>query len=141
LLKDIQNITESVSHFTWFFERVNQFPTDGKLKFTTYELVSYEFAVDSGKIVRQETAPMLTADSLYVYGRVKKLNNGFYEMEVCHRVQGEVPNDGKVLFSVEPENRIRDKSYYAMVIKDGKCIAIKDVLLNACKYSSSRSKK
>ena len=101
----------------------------------TFELTSYEFDVHTGDLLKKETAPVLSDDSIYVYGKVKKLGGGHFEIEVCQHVHGDIPKDGKIDIAADRNDAIPfDGSYYTVVIRAGKLIARKDIFLNSCNY-------
>src|SRR5262245_27996582 len=91
LLKDTSNITESVSHFSWLASDDRPSIKNGKISLMTYELTHYEFDLLTGDIISQSTDPLIGSDTIYVYGSVKKKTVSQYEIEVCHRIYGNVP--------------------------------------------------
>jgi hypothetical protein len=135
LLRDISNISSSASHFQWFFNSAALSVIDSRLKLETFELTEYEFDARTGDLLKKETNPVLSEDSVYVYGKVKKLGGGRFEIQVCHQVSGVVPKDGKIQFAADRVAvTLSEGFYYSMVIRAGKLIAKKDVLLNSCNY-------
>ncbi len=134
LLNDLSNIESSVSHFRWFSGWTKLLIEDGKLNITTFELMDYTFGVENGSILKKEKDAILSDDALYIYGKIRKLSKDRYEIEVCHRVQGNVPELGKVKFEAKGKNLFFENTYYSIIIKDGKFIAKKGVILNSCNY-------
>ena len=133
LLNDTSNIQSSVSHFRWFF-RVPSSIDDGKLNLTTYEITNYTFDVESGTVLKKQRDATLSDNSLYIYGKIRKLSKERYEIEVCHRVQGTVPESGKIEFEAKGKDLFFADSYYSIIVENGKFIAKKGVILNSCNY-------
>jgi hypothetical protein len=136
LLKDISNIERSVSHFQWFFQPSTLSVVDSQLKLQTFELTDYEFDIHTGDLLTKQTSSVLSEGSSYVYGKVKKLGAGRFEIEVCQHVYGAVSKGGKLEFVAE-QSAFHSDNYYSVVIKDGKLVAKKDVMLNSCNYQRS----
>lgn len=136
LLNDISNISSSVSHFNWFFGMPSI--SNSTLRLTTYELFHYVFDIKTGGMLIKEQDTILSDGAFYIYGKLKNLSNGYYEMEVCHRIQGDIPANGKVRFRVDAQADGRDKFlsnfYSTVIVKDGKLLVEKDVILNSCNY-------
>lgn len=134
LLDDVSNISSSVSHFQWLFGREPLSISDSRLNLTTFELVHYAFNTEKGHVLKKEQDSALSDDALYVYGKVTRLGQRRYQMEVCHVVQGGVPAGGKVEFEAERDDLLLTNQYHTVIIKDGRLIAVKDVRLNSCNY-------
>lgn len=135
LLEDVSNTRNSASHFRWFFKHWALSVMDSRVRLKTFELTSYEFDIHTGDILKKETDPVLAGDAVYVYGRVRKLGGGRFEIEVCHRVRGAVPAGGRIEFSADGDGAFRsDDSYHSVVLRDGKLIATQGVFLNSCNY-------
>lgn len=142
-LVNAETVTYSVSHFYWFTGKDWETMADSKLSFMTLELVHYTFDVNTGEILKKETDPILKNDDLYIYGKIKWLKNDSYEMEVCHVVQGEIPQNGKVKFEVPDGIRfIGGGDYATIIIRDGKMLLEKEnFILNACNYGFAHHSK
>ena len=134
LLRDVSNIESSASHFQWFFKPSALSVIDSRVKLETFELIDYEFDARTGDMLKKETNPVLSEDSVYVYGRVKKLGGGRFEMEVCQQVSGVVPQDGRIEFVADRDDAIHSDGFYTVIIKDGKLIGTRGVILNSCNY-------
>lgn len=132
LLNDIGNIESSVSHFTWFFGIPSL--KKEKLNFKTYELVDYTFDMETGSLINKERDEALNGDALYIYGKMKNLGNGFYEMKVCHRIQGIIPKNGVVKFEAVGPDRFLTNHYSTVIVKGGRLVAEPSVILNSCNY-------
>lgn len=141
LLNDASNISSSVSHFTWFFPRELLSINDSKITLTTYELAQYSFDIETGKVIKKERDVALSDGALYIYGKVRNLGKGRYQMEVCHLVQGAVPESGKVEFEATGENVFRDDSYYTVIVRDGRLVTKKGITLNSCNYRTKKPAK
>ena len=135
LLRDVTNIERSVSHFQWFFISSALSLSDARLKLKTFELIDYEFDASTGELLKKETDPILSEDTIYVYGQVKKLGGERFEIEVCQQVYGAVPPTGTIEFAAERNDiGYLANSYYSVVIKNGKLAATQPVILNSCNY-------
>jgi len=133
LLKDAANVESSVSHFQWFFNQTLSV-NDGRLRFKTFELVSYEFDALSGELLKKVSTADLTEDSVYVYGKITKLGGGRFEIDVCRQIRGNVPPGGKISFAAPDEAFVRTYSYHTIIISKGNFVAREGVLLNSCNY-------
>jgi co-chaperonin GroES (HSP10) len=135
LLRDPSNISRSASHFQWFFYPEDMGIVNSKLKLKTYELTSYEFDVRTGELLAKSVDPILTKDTVYVYGEVRALGNRRYEIDVCQQVYGEVPEGGKIQFEAGKGNAFEMNRFdYSLILKDGKLVAREEVILNSCTY-------
>lgn len=135
LLSDVSNVQSSVSHFQWFFRPEALSIVDSRLTLRTFELVNYEFDARTGELLKRETDPVLTSDSIYVYGEVRKLGGNRYEIDVCQRVYGVVPKGGRIEFETDQADAFpTGNSYHSIVIRNGKLAAKQDVTLNSCSY-------
>ena len=134
LLTNADNIESSVSHFSWFFKSRNLVIKDSQISLTTFDLVNYTFDITNGEILKKQRDAILSDGALYVYGSIKESGKGLYEMAVCHVVQGKVPANGKVSFTVEKDKQNALWNHVTAVIKDGKLIAVKPVMFNSCNY-------
>ncbi len=135
LLRDVSNIESSVSHFKWFFHPEAIAVRDSRVQLKTFELINYEFDIRTGDVLKKETDPVLTKDSVYVYGKVKKLSGRRYEIEVCQQVYGVVPRSGRIEFEADQDDVFHfNNIYYSVVIRNGKLVAKQDVILNSCNY-------
>jgi hypothetical protein len=135
LLRDPGNIESSVSHFRWFFHP-ETFPVRGsKLKLKTFELLNYEFDIRTGDVLKKETDPVLTEDSVYVYGAVKKVRGRRYEIDVCRQVYGVIPKSGRIEFEADQDEAFQvNNVHYSVVIRNGKLVARQGVILNSCNF-------
>ena len=142
LLKDTSNISESVIHFSWLVNDDRPAIKNGKISLMTYELTHYEFDLLTGEIISQSMDPLIGSDAIYVYGPVKKKTESQYEIEVCHRVYGNVPPTGVIHFEADPQKmrgyRLERPLYLTVIINDGKCVAVKPFILNQCNYRKNR---
>jgi hypothetical protein len=134
ILNSTDNIQRSASHFSWFFKSDDLVINDSKFRLTTFELTNYTFDTTNGEILKKERDPILSEDTLYIYGKIKELGNGLYEMKVCHVVQGEIPTNGYLNFRVEKDKQNRMWNYVTVIIRDGKLLALKPVTFNSCNY-------
>jgi hypothetical protein len=135
LLKDPSNIESSVSHFRWFFHPETLPVRDSKLKLETFELINYEFDMRTGNVLKKETDQVLSKDSLYVYGAVRKLRDRRYEIDVCRWVYGVVPKSGRIEFEADQDDAFRGNNInYSVVIRNGKLVAKQGVILNSCNF-------
>jgi hypothetical protein len=134
LLRDTSNIESSVSHFRWFFHPEALSVRDSRMKLKTFELINYEFDIRTGDVLKKETDSVLTEDSVYVYGKVKKLSPRRYEIDVCQQVYGVVPKNGKIEFEANQDDALNDNLSYSVVIRNGKLVAKQSVILNSCNY-------
>lgn len=138
------NVSVSVSHMRWF---ANLDYTYGlnlnfgydlrKLVITTYEMKTFVFDFKSGELVNTILDSALNESSVLVYGEVNSLGKGNYEIDVCHRVYGKVPESGKLKFKTEKPNNLYD-GYQTVLINSGQYTKTKYVLqnwmLNQCRY-------
>lgn len=153
ILDDIDNITHSASHFRWEFSEKPLAVVNSKLKFKTYELISYTFDINSGEILKKEKDPILSGDAIYVYGEIKKLEKNRYQMKVCHLVQGSIPETGLIEFEASQKEYLYDGVYYSVadldffspnsiVIKDGKMVEwLPRLKLGSCNYQRNKNLK
>lgn len=135
LLCSVYSITSSSSHFWWFDAGVF-LPEHQTYSFTTFELNRYLFDITTGNIVSKTLHPSVNRQSLLVYGEIRKTNKNTYEMEVCHRVYGEVPETGKVQFFCKQLDKFNH--YQTVLINNGKYTDtgynLKGWFLNQCHY-------
>ena len=138
LLNDTENIERSVSHFRWFFFPNKLRIEASKLTLKTFELFNYTFDIKTGEILKKERDPILTDDSLYIYGMLKNLGNSRYEIEVCHVVQGTIPKKGKVQFEVLENTKFFMNNVTTVIIRKGELVAQNGLILNSCNYRRAR---
>jgi hypothetical protein len=135
LLKDTNNIESSVSHFRWLFHPETLPIRDSKVRLETFELINYEFDIRTGNLLRRETDPVLTQDSVYVYGAVKKLQGRRYEIDVCRQIYGVVPKSGRIEFEADQDDAFHGNNVnYSIVIRNGKLVAKHEVIFNSCNF-------
>jgi hypothetical protein len=138
LLCSSYNVSSSASHFQWFANCRFQ-AASSWLIVATYELTTLTFQVESGALVSQVRSALLTPTTCLVYGKVTSVGPNRYEMEVCHRVYGQVPPDGRLQFT--SSERLRD--YVTVVVANGrqagKHSLTADWYLNECTYQLERA--
>ncbi|MGZ5435342.1 MAG: hypothetical protein ACXWID_05380 [Pyrinomonadaceae bacterium] len=135
LLADPGNIQSSVSHFRWLFRPETLSLRDSKLRLETFELINYEFDIRTGERLRKETDPVLAQGSVFVYGAVRKLSARRYEISVCRRVYGVVPESGRIEFEADRDDAFPGANVnHSVVIRNGKLVAKQGVILNSCNF-------
>lgn len=138
------NVSESVSHMRWFADfdytyglNLNFGYDIRRVIITTYEMKTFVFDVKTGDLVSSTYDSALSKNSILVYGEVRPLGKGDYEIEVCHRVYGKVPESGKIKFKTEKPINLYD-GYQTVLINNGQYTRTKYVLqdwiLNQCRY-------
>jgi hypothetical protein len=134
VLGKLHHVTVSASHFRWLLSEKPISVTDGKLRLTTTELNHYVFDAATGEILNKNKDEILSGDAVYVYGRVNRLGNGRYEIEVDCAVYGVVPENRKLQFTSEKQNLGGNGFYATLIIKNGKLADKKDhIILNVCR--------
>jgi len=103
LLENLGNVSHSVSHFRWvhMYEPEPNL-TSKSLTVKTYEGTQYEFNLEDGSIRSRTHEPLRDQGAVYVYGDIQKFNGNRYKMDIWHRVWGELPDDNKIVFTVNP---------------------------------------
>jgi hypothetical protein len=142
LLCSSYNISESASHFTWFASSRFQ-AASRRLTLATHELTTLTFQVASGALVSQLRSPLITPTALLVYGRVTSVGPHRYEMEVCHRVYGQVPLNGHLRFTSTEQVERYGRDYVTVMVDNGRQVGgkslTKDWVLNQCVYWLERA--
>lgn len=130
LLEDPTNITESVSHFSWFFGGGRALDTsNGRLRLTTYELVRYEFELATGDQLLRERDGVLGESTIYAFGDVEPVGSQRYRMQVCRRIYGEVPASGVVEFETAQPLAVERRTPMTIIVARGRLVATKPVTL------------
>jgi hypothetical protein len=132
VLCSTNNISSSASHFRWF-AHLRFLPGQQQLTLTTYELTSLTFNLTTGALASQQRSPLLTKTAQLVYGEVKRVGTGTYDMSVCHRVYGQVPPNGHVRFASKHPLR----GYVTVLVDNGQHVAGEKTtnwILNECSY-------
>jgi hypothetical protein len=131
LLGCTNNVSRSVSHFTWCWIWF-----DGqKLEIQTYELTNYQFDIETGQITSSKIASEIEGEISFVYGEFLGEENGSQKLKVCHLIKGSIPKNGIIYFK-GLENPYR-KSYYTIIVKDGEVLDLpylRNVMLNSCNF-------
>ena len=141
LLEEVDNVSHSASHFGWVHHNRSDFRIDKlSLSIKTYEGTAYTFNLEDGSIQRKVLEPLRAKGALYVYGDIQKLNGNHYEMDIWHRVWGEIPDTQKIVFEVDPKAITASNRKYVFekggviscVLSGGKLIYTSDILFNEC---------
>ena len=142
LLEDVDNISHSASHFGWvYMHNRSDFKIDGSsLSIKTYEGTAYTFNLEDGSIRRKIVDPEKSKGALYVYGDIQEIGENRYEMDIWHRVWGEVPDTQKIVFEVDPKAITASNRKYVFekggviscVLNGGKLVHTSDILFNEC---------
>lgn len=142
LLRDPSNVSNSNSHFQWFFEDPPLSIQRERVRLRTFELIRYEFDAATGETLRKEVDPVLTPRALYVYGPLEAIGGNRYAVKICQLAYGKAPKDVRVEFEAAPGALPRHpESWVTAVIQDGKLVRVEDVLLNSCNLQHSWPKK
>jgi hypothetical protein len=145
LLSDRQCVSRSASHFHWFFGMPR---SDGNLiSLTTYELTTYTFKIASGELVTRTTDPRLAQGALYVYGPIIPLGHDRYRLHVTCPVSAGARCRDEIEFECQKSQagrpiresdelrsnrRIEKGHYYSVIIHDGVCVGLDELLVNTC---------
>jgi hypothetical protein len=145
LLDSIRNTSLSVSHFSWFFHKTLEIKNWKTLSLKTFELKTITFDLSDGKIASVELDPRIDSETLYLYGKLKRIKKGLWKIEISHSVFDNILDDTVLEFELENDDYKREKlpkdgiilkgklhhnHYYAILIKDGKFIDKVNVILN-----------
>ncbi|MBK0404445.1 hypothetical protein I5M27_15710 [Adhaeribacter sp. BT258] len=135
LLCSAKNISTSASHFKWFSDSDFLAHKD-QWSFHSFEFRKLNFDIKTGKLIRSELDPVINKSSILVYGEVRKTADNQYELDVCHRVYGVIPEDGKIKFfsKINLHN-----AYQTILINDSELVysklkTIYKWMLNSCAY-------
>lgn len=138
-LKDKCNVSRSVSHIQWILGK-HTFGRQ-KLSFITTELMTFVIDLASGKILHKGLVSWVDKNTSLFYGKIKKISERVYEIDVIRTVLGEIPSNGKVRFDVGPPDEPLSKwlaqvNYSAVLIKNGKLDPhtknLEWIIYNAC---------
>jgi hypothetical protein len=91
------------------------------MSLTTFELYTFRFELATGRITQKELHPSVKENSFLVDGEVKPLRQKVYEITVSHRVYGNIPENGKVIFTSDKQLA---SSRQAVLITDGKYVNV-----------------
>ncbi|GHA62320.1 hypothetical protein [Pontibacter akesuensis] len=145
LLCSCRNISESVYHFDWFADSELTYAPDPKFNYdmqklaiTTFELVRYQFDVETGEILKKELHPAVNRNSALVYGEIKYLGREDYEIDVCHRVYGRVSQNGKMRFTSKRRIDWNSGNFQTVLLNNGQYIEtganMHRWILNQCRF-------
>lgn len=129
------NISSSVSHFRWTIEQPKISFATKTISFVTYELNEIRIDLTDGKITKTKNE-LVGENSLLVYGKIIKNNDGNYKFEVCHKVFGTLSSP---LIEFHSEKDFRPNSYFTVLIENGNEINVQfkkrnlnGIILNTC---------
>lgn len=117
LLCSLNNVSQSMSHFTWCYN-FNFSHESKSFTLITYELRIIVFDILTGKIISNYVDPVINKNTFLVSGEVNKVRRNYYEIEVCHRTYGKIPKSGKVRFKSKSDI----KGTQTLLIKNGRTI-------------------
>jgi len=137
------NISSSVGHFNWTWGKIKVRFASKQINFQTTELVKYKINIKKGNIKQKQKNSNITDESVLVYGKVYRIGEGEYKLDVCHRVYGQVDSLGIVKF--KSDYKFHGGWYYTVLINNGREKRTKkrlkdlhDLKLNSCTYDFER---
>jgi hypothetical protein len=132
LLINPTNVTQSVSHFQWLLDFPQKITSTEELSLTTNELVTYKFSLSNGNILQRKQDERLTGNAIYAFGKITKLKNETYEMDVLCLIYGKIPDNRKIIFKTAPNSILSNSYYDSLIVKNGELIAKINLSLNVC---------
>lgn len=127
LLFNKTDLSMSASHYFWLSRATNFKNIESEvLNIITTENMLLTFSTLTGEILNKQKLDYLSNDSIFVYGKAKKLDNNRYKMKVWHLVYGEIPNDCHVEFEYGQE--LKDDEFVSLIIEKGHVIKKMDII-------------
>lgn len=122
----------SASHFRWLYSAESIVVSDSRVALTSYDLVNLTFHAETGELLSREKDPVLTEGTVFVSGPVTVAKNDRYKLHVDCVVHGKARKGSTMTFESTKIKWIGGSSSEALVIRDGKLVASKGIIFNAC---------
>lgn len=136
LISNRKFVSFSVSHFDWLFTDTSSYKPftieSSQITLQTHELNNYSFRIETGEMLKKERDAILSGDAIYVFGDIFSLGNDFYQIKVRCVLYGETPVNKTVKFESKKYKWIGGNTDKALIIQEGKFVANKGVIFNAC---------
>ncbi len=133
LLENANIVTVSSSHFKWLLRDADFSIKDSRIKLTTFEMNHLTFNIESGDIFTKKRDEVLSGNTLYVFGKITNLGGDEHEIEVICAIYGNIEKGNKVKFSSDKIRWEGSGFLETLIIKDGKLVDTKGIILNSCK--------
>lgn len=133
LLHDLCSVDYSGNSFSWMFDGYNLTVSQQVLCIQTFELHNLSFDIQTGELLNDELDPSVV-DGLYVYGSVQRINADECAMKVVYSLHGDTAPGSLLIFKRGVLSTDIRLSMRSLVIRNGECIAVKNVVFNGCQF-------